>query len=210
MEINSKEWWENEFESGNWVTGIDGNIQTKLFAEITQALLNPIIKKDIYENCRTLCDFGCAYGQALTVLEILFRGDIEDSYMGIDFSETAIKQCKENKDRFKFYANIDEAVKKIVHGLFDVIYCSNVLEHYENPQIIFDEFVENCKNYIILLVPYQQEPCGSHVFKFTKNYLNNLIYLYPEWAIVQMTEIGAIDNFYSPVPQMLVVYKKIF
>lgn len=211
MKINSMEWWNEEFGSRRWETGIDGNEQTKLFAEIAYSLLSPTIKANIYINNNYL-DFGCAYGQGIEYFlkKIAPENDIDPYFCGVDFAEEAIIQAKLQYENYQFFIDIDSACKQIQKKCFDVIYCSNVLEHYEKPGVIFNQLIENSCNYVIILVPYQQRIEGSHVYTFTKENLENLIYLYPEWNIVQQTEIGKIDKLYSPVPQILTVYKKIF
>lgn len=211
MEINTAEWWNEEFKSGRWTTGIDGNEQTKLFAEIAYSLLSPTIKKNVYVTCTHFLDFGCAYGQGLEhFVKKLSSGSIDDVYSGVDFAEAALIEANKKYENFSFHINLDSAIRDTTKGIFDLIYCSNVLEHYKKPNVIFNQLIENSANYIIILVPFMQEINNLHVFKFTKEYLQNLIYLYPEWEIVQMTEIGKIDNLYSPISQILTVYKKIF
>jgi 2-polyprenyl-3-methyl-5-hydroxy-6-metoxy-1,4-benzoquinol methylase len=202
VSINSKEWWENEFlVKNNWETGIDGKIQTDFFAQISYSLINPTIKKDIKKLEGTFIDFGCALGQATQMLRVL---NDKAAIVGIEIAEEALKKAKELFPDVKFENNLDKIEKA------SLIYASNVLEHYKSPKDILNQLLDKSEKYVIVLVPYEQKANELHEIEFKENTLKNLIWDKPEWILIQETVIGATDNFYSPVKQVLGIYKKIF
>lgn len=203
LKINSPKWWENEFKY-NWEKGINGNIQTKLFSEIVYSLINPIIKSDIKKLKYDFIDFGCAHGQGLMYLLKPLRQYNFNEIIGIDISKIAVKKAKKLYPEFLFYNNLNQ-IKNI-----DLIYTSNTLEHFKNPKSVLDKLLNKSKNYVIVLVPYKQEPTDIHFYKFTKKSFKNFIWDRPKWIIIQLTEIGKIDKLYSPTKQILCIYKKIF
>ena len=85
--INSKEYWEKRFRTGNW--GKAGSLQTMQYASYN------IMHIDLNKNFSgTLLDFGCALGDSIPV----YRNFLPNAkLLGIDISSSAIEQCKKRK-----------------------------------------------------------------------------------------------------------------
>jgi 2-polyprenyl-3-methyl-5-hydroxy-6-metoxy-1,4-benzoquinol methylase len=204
ISINSAEWWNNEFVTkNNWETGIKGSIQTDMFAQITYALINPTIKNNISKIVDgEFIDFGCALGQATKMLRLLNN---KVTISGVEISEEA---------RVKAVENVDADVK-IVESLKDsgdncqLIYISNVLEHFGNPKDILNQLLNKSNNYIVVLSPYEMKTSNLNECEFKENTLKDLIWDKPEWKLIQQTIIGATDSFYNGTKQVLGIYKKI-
>ena len=64
--INSMQYWDNRFEN-NWEM-MQGNEQTVFFTNIALQLMPDWLKNQIKENKLTICDFGCAEGEAVDYL----------------------------------------------------------------------------------------------------------------------------------------------
>jgi len=204
ISMNSKEWWENQFVTkSEWETGIKGSIQTDMFAQIAYALISPSIKNDIAKIEKgNFVDFGCAGGQALKMLRTL---NDKVYISGVEISESARSIAISNADMDVF---ICESIKEI-DGMVDLIYISNVLEHYSNPKDIMNELFDKCKNYIIVLSPYDLKTSDLNECKFEESTLKDLIWDKLEWRLIQQTIIGATDTYYNGTKQVLGVYKKI-
>lgn len=198
----TEKFWDNEFKlKREWLAGINGEIQTSYFADITYSLLNPTLKKDIEKLEGKAIDYLCAFGQGTEMLKKLNFKEI----IGIDDSKEAIKEATEKYSDIRFETNLDDSENNI-----DLIYSSNRLEHFHNPKEKLDKLLDISNNYVIIIVPFEQELTDIHLFKFEDKTFDSLIWDRPEWKIVQQTVIGSTDNFYNPTKQCLVVYKKIY
>lgn len=147
--INTKQYWDNRFEE-NWEQ-MQGNEQTAFFTSIAIQLMPDWLKRKIKEEKLTLCDFGCANGQAVDCLHDAFQTDIS----GIDFSESAILQARRRYPQYNFL------LKDIVNEYdcelqFDVGYLSNVLEHITDPWAAAQNVVCYLNKYLIVLIPFRE------------------------------------------------------
>lgn len=171
--LNSKDWWNSFFtESGGWEKNT-GRLQTRTFAEC----FNRVI--DIPLSGFSLLDAGCALGDALPV----FKNKYPDAKLsGCDFSETGIARCqKQFGDISSFFtASIDS-----LNGEWDVIYCSNVLEHFPDPVDLADKMLGHCR-ILYLMLPYRElngeellTPAtmnkNGHMYSFFKDSFDGLI-----------------------------------
>lgn len=93
-------------------------------------------------------DIGCGSGDFLRILNEL---GIDIKIHGIDFSGSAIQRCK------KLLPNGNFAVGNIykmgyADNTFDVVFCIEVLEHLESPDIAFREIGRICKKNGIIII----------------------------------------------------------
>ena len=156
MKINSEEWWDEEFRT-KWIYGIDGRLQTAYYASLFLTSVDNTIL-EIIQNADSMLDYGCALGEATNILNT-----INHNVTGYDFSEEAINLAKINFPHLTFKNELSFLDK------YDVIYCSNVLEHFEDPYTKLEEMSEHCNHYIIILAPYNQKPNEFHFHKFIWN-----------------------------------------
>ena len=148
MEINSKEYWEERFKKNDWEKA-SGDEQTKYFAQLAENLLPDWFVKRVREHQYEICDLGCAEGNAEPSL---VRSFPKSKIVGIDISESAIKRAKE-KYPFAEYRTGDlfEAKEN-----YDVVFCSNVIEHFENFQNTLEHICRYSKKYTILMCPLRE------------------------------------------------------
>ena len=148
MEINSKEYWEERFKKNDWEKA-SGDEQTKYFAQLAENLLPDWFVKRVREHQYEICDLGCAEGNAEPSL---VRSFPKSKIVGIDISESAIKRAKE-KYPFAEYRTGDlfEAKEN-----YDVVFCSNVIEHFENFQNTLGHICRYSKKYTILICPLRE------------------------------------------------------
>lgn len=189
MDINSKEYWDNRFETCSWEY-MYGKEQTAYFAEI---LINNIVPRVLYETTSCL-DWGCALGQ---LCEKWCNYTGTKDVVGYDFSEIACLKGKE------LYPHI-EFVSVVPKRKFDTLICSNMLEHVENWKDYLNRFTNMAEKYIVILVPYECDVFDEHVVSFKKDVLpkevNNFIKIQDK--IIQCNEPK-----YWMQKQQLVVYK---
>jgi trans-aconitate methyltransferase len=145
-------------------------------------------------------DWGCALGQGCKY----FLNEITDNkkIIGVDVSEKATQQAKVYYPKYTFLNSLDEIKEPV-----DCIYTSNTLEHFYDPAIEFKKLIDKTNKYLIMLVPFRQEPTQFHFYKFAPEFFDKMRVLH-NLLILQFTVIGEIDQHYSPTSQVLCVYRK--
>lgn len=148
---NSEQINDLNFQLGGSFDLNDGRRQTRLFAEAFHKHVRVPLKANF-----SLLDAGCALGDALPVWH---RHYPRARLYGCDFSKTAIQRCQEAYGSIaKFYrASLDDISKD-----YDVIYCSNVLEHFSDFLNIADTLHRRCK-VLYILVPYMELRNGQRL-----------------------------------------------
>jgi len=117
----------------------------------------------------SVLDVGCGEGFTLNKLKenkILRQssGQVGKRYEGIDYSEEAISLGKKAYPSLHIIqGNIYDL--KYKDNSFDLVICSEVLEHLENPQKALRELVRVSRKYILLSVP--NEPL-FYLFNYTQ------------------------------------------
>jgi hypothetical protein len=144
MEVNSKEYWDYRFGSGDW-SEKGGFSQTSAFAA------SQVDRFGLAEEfAGTLCDFGCGAGDAFPVYRAAFP---HAKLIGIDFSNSAVELARQ---RFapiaEFYCGGVDVVPET-----DVIVCSNVLEHLPNDEETLAALLSKCRTAFVV-VPYRESP----------------------------------------------------
>jgi SAM-dependent methyltransferase len=139
-----KNWWENYFsKDGGWEKN-GGPTQTRLFAQ----KFTEIIKNEPTESFSIL-GAGCALGGALEHFAKVYPNAC---LSGIDFSEKAIASCVES---FGKSVNFKAGDLDEVEGFYDLIYCSNTLEHFADFEEKARRLASHCKK-LCVLVPYKE------------------------------------------------------
>lgn len=137
------------FETGT----LDGELQIKSLGEL---FLN--INKD-----KKILDVGCGDGVALN----WFKDNGYVFVQGIEGNPNKLERAK--KSGFVTYEGDIHDLSKIIDDKFDVIYCSHVLEHMFNPDVVIEEFKKllNFDGIIIIIVPYPDHgPDDAHCGKY--------------------------------------------
>jgi len=137
-------WWEEYFApGGGWETN-GGREQTRLFAEAftREVALDP-------EATVSLLDVGCALGDAIRHFSSVYPGV---QLYGIDFSHTAIERCREDLGPS---AKFDTDDMLSLQGHYDVIYVSNVLEHFADFRDRARYLAGHCAR-LCIMVPYRE------------------------------------------------------
>ncbi len=133
-------------ENGAWEQG-NGRQQTEIFARCFDEVITFPAGKF------TLLDVGCALGQAAAFFA---RRYPEAAVSATDVSDVAISRGKaEYGDMVHFFT---EDIQGIT-GPYDVIYCSNVLEHFHDFREKSMHLAACCRR-LCIMVPYNQRQRG--------------------------------------------------
>lgn len=158
--INTKEYWDNRFISGDW--NKNGQKQSKEYAKAN--LKNIEIDSNF---AGTILDFGCAEGDAIPQY---FKAFPKAKIFGIDISETAISKCK---NRFGSIANFQVGDNTIIK-FKDIIIASHIMEHITNDISIIKDLLLKC-NDLFVFVPYKENPLYyEHVNYYNEEYYKDL------------------------------------
>ena len=148
-EINSREYWDFRMR---WDWGVvGGGEQTQLLAVSMFANVPNQKFKDIY----VVLDYGCATGDSSIILKIFISGA---SVMLHDFSSVGVKKGVAKYSRFLPVKAWDG------RSSADLVYCSNVIEHVEDPRALVDGLIAASTKYIVLQCPeIERHPDGSRI-----------------------------------------------
>lgn len=199
--INTREYWNKRFDT-DW-NEYGGNQQTEFFAKIACDMFPEWFVRDIKLNQYTLCDIGCALGDGVDILS-KFLG-IRAS--GMDFSEEAINKAKERYPQYEFYT--DDVINLSEVKIYDIIYCSNVLEHFPNPWDIANNLSKISSHYIVLLFPFREKlNISEHVYNFDTNLIPLEI---NKFKLIHVNTVNGeeIENSFYPDQQIFLIYSNI-
>jgi ubiquinone/menaquinone biosynthesis C-methylase UbiE len=109
----------------------------------------------------SILDVGCGEGITLSKLK---ENKIGRRYEGIDYSKEAVKIANKNYPNLHILEG-DIYKLKYKDNSFDLVICSEVLEHLEDPQKALRELMRVSRRYILLSVP--NEP-WFYLFNYTQ------------------------------------------
>lgn len=98
---------------------------------------------------KTILDAGCGEGFTMTLLS---NAGIRAALTGIDFSDDAITLARKTAPTL----NISKAsiyALPFAQSSFDMVICSEVLEHLDNPDNAIAEIMRVSKKYVLVSVP---------------------------------------------------------
>ena len=199
MIINSKEYWNERFK-GSWQEN-NGENQTEFFCNLAIKNLPKWLKKELNDNPNSLCDIGCATGECTNILKNTFT---KLDMTGADFSDNAINIAKEKYGDFFINKGIDELPKD-----YDITFCSNALEHFENPDNKLQKILDKTKKHLILMVPFKEKTLiPEHKFSFNYNFfkIKNGDFIISFYKII---DSSIIKNNEWPGKQILIIMTNI-
>jgi SAM-dependent methyltransferase len=162
MNINTKDYWDKRFSSGDWECK-RGRVQTKQFAEtqIKYFMIAPSFSG-------TILDFGCGTGDAIPVYREAYP---QATLIGLDLSEAAIIKCRD------FYGGLATFVQGNYTDVpeVDVIIASNVFEHLSNDIQIAAHLLNKCHD-LFVITPYREAitPNMEHINSYDEGYFKTL------------------------------------
>lgn len=166
-ELNTKSYWDWCFANGQWESN-SGREQTRLFAK---HLLRHI---DVPFPRFSMLDVGCALGDAVAIWHERYP---DAELYGCDVSDKAIEKAKQTYGRVAtfFSSGYDS-----LDGRWDIITCSNVLEHVNNPSAVAETLLSHC-SILYVMTPYREIGVGrpgpgfSHVSIMDEHSFDDLL-----------------------------------
>ncbi|SHM75969.1 Glycosyltransferase involved in cell wall bisynthesis [Anaerosporobacter mobilis DSM 15930] len=158
--INSKEYWNNRFETNDWDINM-GREQSTYFYELMTDLLPEWLKLEIKQQDYSIIDMGCAEGQGVPILSQYFGKKI----VGVDFSNNAIQIARNLYPDYEFeVGDINER-----EDLVDITIMSNILEHFHQPFDTLKKVSKYTKEFILVQIPFMETnlmPEHHYTFKY--------------------------------------------
>lgn len=198
---------ESASKSSNYQKHTTKNPVGKLFLN---NFLNSVVKTIRPLNIDSVLDVGCGEGFTLARLQ---KEKIGKSFEGIEYDESAIELGK------KLYPRL-EITKGDIYKLpfkdnsFDLVVCTEVLEHLEHPKKAYKELIRVSKKYILLSVPNEPFFTWQRLVRF-----QNIFHLgaHPEhiqhWTIPAFTKFIHVRGVKLitrkfPIPWTMTLLKK--
>ncbi|MZQ83734.1 methyltransferase domain-containing protein [Paenibacillus sp. 5J-6] len=158
IDLNSQDYWNERFVN-DWDSK-GGRSQTKYFVNLALDLIPSQILNVIKKNSLSVLDWGCAEGDGTAVLAN--RLSSSELY-GLDFAHEAILKAKSHYNNISFIDGKLEDQNKV----YDIIFTSNCLEHYEDPSAWMHYLAKWTKELLIILIPFQEYVrIDEHFFTF--------------------------------------------
>jgi SAM-dependent methyltransferase len=163
-EINSNAYWDARF-GGDWQAS-HGSEQSRFFSNVALRALPEWMTREIRRDRLTIADWGCGEGDGTDVWAACAS---VEQITGVDFSTVAIDTAKKRYPQITFFAeNWLSPDSSDRH--FDVVYSSNVVEHFHDPRKVLRTLCQRAKRAIILALPYRESSrIDEHFFTFTPN-----------------------------------------
>ena len=141
--INTQQYWEHRFATGDWEAK-SGCDQTRDFA--ASQIRHFTIASDF---SGTILDFGCGLGDAMPVYRATYPNA---SLVGMDISASAVENCRAR------YGNIADFIQGTHEQVpaVDVIIASNVFEHLSNDIEVARSLLAKCRE-LFIITPFREE-----------------------------------------------------
>lgn len=173
--------------------------------------LNTVVKTIRPLNIYSVLDVGCGEGFTLARLS---KEKIGKVYEGIERDGAAIELGKKLYPRL----TIEQGdIYKLPYkdNFFDLVVCTEVLEHLDNPRKAYKELIRVSKKYILLSVPNEPFFTWQRMARF-----QNILHLGAHPEHIQHWTVSAFTKFIHvrgvklitrkfPIPWTMVVLKKV-
>lgn len=124
-------------------------------------------------RANSVLDVGCGNGALLCQL----RSKMPLSYTGVDLSEAVLANNRSRFPHIQFHPL--DISKTALESTFDVVICSEVLEHIIDVESALGNLRRMCARYLIITVPsgpvFTIDKAMGHVRHFTKESLTKLL-----------------------------------
>jgi Methyltransferase domain len=181
-DVNSRDYWNTRFET-DW-TLRRGCEQSRFFANIALGLMPDWLVRALRAGA-TVCDWGCAMGDGTAALAAALPGA---KFTGIDFSSAAIEHATRHHPAVRFACR--DLLQEAPAERFDVLFSSNVLEHFPQPDDVLGKLAAHTGAVMVHLVPFREplanrEPEHTAAFDWQDLRLQPL----PGWRLVHAAAV---------------------
>ena len=198
----------NVQKSSNFEKHTTKNPVGKLFLN---NFLNSVVKTIRPLNIDSVLDVGC--GEGFT-LHRLSKEKIGKEFEGVEADETAIALGKKLYPRLTIKKG-DIYKLPFKDNSFDLVVCTEVLEHLDNPRKAYKELIRVCRKYILLSVPNEPFFTWQRIARF-----QNILHLGAHPEHIQHWSARGFTKFFHvrgvkliarkfPIPWTMVVVRKV-
>jgi glycosyltransferase involved in cell wall biosynthesis len=156
FEVNSPAYWDSRFER-EWAQ-TQGCEQTQYFAGIVLDELPLWLQNEIRENRLSICDWGCAEGEAVASFRTAFPNS---RVTGIDRSSNAIHKAVDKFGAEHFTCH--DVLTEPLSGSFDVLVVSNVLQYFQEPSHVLRTLGSHTERHLVVLAPIEDTTIATHI-----------------------------------------------
>lgn len=202
--MNTRKYFDKHFDAA--IKRSDENGQTIFFCNLALHNFPKWLTQELKAGL-SIADVGCAMGECVNIFQKKFKSS---NVTGIDFSPVAINGAKIKFPKNNFFCESLTDLKK----RYDVIFCSNTLEHFYDPLLKLKKLASFADKYLILLLPFQEyKRTDSHFYTFD---YKNIPILVGDFNIVDVKIFNTWNipgNHWpgtpeSPGKQILLIYSK--
>lgn len=149
--MNSREYWDSRFETNDWAEA-KGKEQSQYFAKTAMELLPEWLTRDAAKYEYSVCDLGCAEGDAVPFLKEHFPNS---KIVGTDISEKAVEKARSKYEYADFMTA--DLMHNDNHFSCDIIFCSNVIEHFPVFKETLKKICSFARFYTIIMCPLRED-----------------------------------------------------
>ena len=144
-------------------------------------IIKQVIRTAITRGNQSIVDIGCGTGELLSHLALEFS---PQNLLGLDISKVGILKARENNPNLNFAlieVNDDGFISRAMKSAADIIVCSEVLEHLEEPKEILRFISNNLLSSGVLIVTVPAGPMSflerhiGHHRHYTRDSLTYLL-----------------------------------
>ena len=143
----------NDFVHGNYEDKYNSNniISKFLVSNFFQHFHKTLSHIDP-SQINNIAEIGCGEGEIIKKLHAYFN---QETYSACDLSEIEIEKAKNNNKDINVQYSVQNAENLTLYQdqSFDLVVCSEVLEHLEHPDKGFQELLRISNQYILISVP---------------------------------------------------------
>ncbi len=206
IEVNSEEYWNRRFR-GDWDNN-DGDKQSLFFANQAIEMFPGWLRGILENGGKTFCDWGCAEGDGT---DLLAKTYTKTYFEGIDFADNAIITAKNRFNNINnLYFHSIDLLTSVYDKKFDIVFSSNVFEHFADPFKVFDVISGYAKEIFVMVVPFNEDPnnlIDEHLHSFTSKDFN---FQNEDWTIVHFSvnDVSQIRDSQWNGSQAMIIYVK--
>lgn len=125
--------------------------EVNIFGELREIALSDSILATITSSAKTVVDIGCGDGYMLYCIRKLYK---PAKLFGVDLSFKRLKKTQKNV--FAFVTQGEICKLPFPNASFDVVICSETLEHIDQYELALKELVRITKKKLIISVPNEE------------------------------------------------------
>lgn len=202
--VNSEDYWDLRFRD-DWDEK-SGDKQSKFFMNIAFEMIPEWLDEYLKKGGVSFLDWGCAEGDGTVLLAKKYK---KTKFTGIDFAKSAIERAdlRYGKEANLQYRAIDILTEKYSEK-YNVVFCSNVLEHFHDPWSIFEKVSTFAEDVFVMMVPFNEDPSNLHFEHFHSFSSKEFTLVSPDWTIAHFSlkNTAALKESYWLGQQALVIF----